>query len=598
MFRPTNRQSDLWGAPSSLPESSRERLVASWADGFSRKVYPVLLGAEERFSELYCSDNGRPNWSTARMLGICLLQEMLKLSDQEALDQLLFDVRWQHALALRPDQAYLSRRSLVDFRSRLVSVDPQMKRVREVFDAVSDGAIEDLGLCVRDQRLDSTLVTSNIRTKGRYDLFTKTLRHCLDSIGRTSPARLGVLSAALREWMEHEADGWFGKKSDEEYRQQLQTVGSWLVEVLDAFRGDESIAQGEPYRLVSRVVEDHLKVERGGAASPHTDGTGGPTGEASEPVAGGEVAGSAEGEKPQVSVGKPSQRHDSLQSPYDPDAGYGHKGSGYHVHVAETCNNAATEIITDYSVELPLPDQDQAVPAVNRLAEAGRQPEYLYADAGYGNGTAFAACEGLGTALVAPFPTGNMPEGWIGRDQFECDTQTGQILRCPAGHESVRRGERRSPNERGSKAPHVYFNRQTCEQCALRGRCCARPPGKGRSGCYSVELSAALLARDKRHTELRTDAFWEKYGVRAGIEATMSELKRAHGLGDLRVRRRPRVTLAVAMKLTACNVKRWLRAAANAVVDLIPDSPVAGPSRMLARLCRAALMSSLAPAIP
>ena len=40
----------------------------------------------------------------------------------------------------------------------------------------------------------------------------------------------------------------------------------------------------------------------------------------------------------------------------------------------------------------------------------------------------------------------------------------------------------------------------------------------------------------------------------------MGELKRAHGLGRLRVRGMHRVALQVALKATACNIKRWLRA--------------------------------------
>lgn len=41
----------------------------------------------------------------------------------------------------------------------------------------------------------------------------------------------------------------------------------------------------------------------------------------------------------------------TMQSPYDPDASYGHKGAGYSLHIAETCNNPEkSEIITDYDV--------------------------------------------------------------------------------------------------------------------------------------------------------------------------------------------------------------------------------------------------------
>ena len=47
---------------------------------------------------------------------------------------------------------------------------------------------------------------------------------------------------------------------------------------------------------------------------------------------------------------------------------------------------------------------------------------------------------------------------------------------------------------------------------------------------------------------------------RSGIEATMSELKRGHGMGKLRVRRASKVCFAVACKVIACNIKRWAKA--------------------------------------
>ena len=39
----------------------------------------------------------------------------------------------------------------------------------------------------------------------------------------------------------------------------------------------------------------------------------------------------------------------------------------------------------------------------------------------------------------------------------------------------------------------------------------------------------------------------------------MSELKRSHGIGKLRVRRAAKVCFAVACKVIACNIKRWAK---------------------------------------
>ena len=60
--------------------------------------------------------------------------------------------------------------------------------------------------------------------------------------------------------------------------------------------------------------------------------------------------------------------------------------------------------------------------------------------------------------------------------------------------------------------------------------------------------------------EQQTMEWKERYKIRAGVEATMSELKRGHGMGKPRVRGLAKSTLAVLCKVTACNIKRWARA--------------------------------------
>jgi hypothetical protein len=62
------------------------------------------------------------------------------------------------------------------------------------------------------------------------------------------------------------------------------------------------------------------------------------------------------------------------------------------------------------------------------------------------------------------------------------------------------------------------------------------------------------------YTRQKTPEWKDRYAIRAGIEATNSELKRAHGIGRLRVRRLAKVCFAVACKITACNIKRWAKA--------------------------------------
>lgn len=73
-----------------------------------------------------------------------------------------------------------------------------------------------------------------------------------------------------------------------------------------------------------------------------------------------------------------------------------------------------------------------------------------------------------------------------------------------------------------------------------------------------LKFSRADVAVARRRVEQETPEFKERYKIRSGIEATNSELKRCHGFGKLRVRRRDRVGLAVRFKVMALNFKRYM----------------------------------------
>ena len=64
----------------------------------------------------------------------------------------------------------------------------------------------------------------------------------------------------------------------------------------------------------------------------------------------------------------------------------------------------------------------------------------------------------------------------------------------------------------------------------------------------------------------QTQKWKRRNKIRSGVEATMLKLKINHGMAKLQVRRLPKVCLAVACKVIACNIKGW----ANACVALNP----------------------------
>jgi hypothetical protein len=531
MYKKTSPQLKLFGVETQLSPSLRGRLESSWARLFRFEVLPLLLKNEDQYAMLY-GKTGRPNFSVARLLGLCLLQELNNLSDQQALDEFSFDVRWRYALDVGEEEDYLSRRSLVEFRRRLAAKDPEMKLIRHVFDNVRDSAINKLGLSAGSQRLDSTHIISNIRVRGRVALFTNTLSLFLKSLDE---GQLSRVPEAIQKWHSSESEGWFGLGPAEQ-KIKLEELAQYLYELIVLFEKD--LASSESYQLLNRLFSEQCEFAKDNSS-----------------------------DSSKVQVKKKSQGA-ALQSPYDPDASFGHKGPGYSLHIAETCNNSGkNEIITDYEVHgAARSDIGKALSVIERLDAAGCKPATLFADGGYPSVPSALKVIEQDIEFITPVNRSRLSDDTIGRDLFQFDSR-GFATQCPMGHSPIDH-RTLSGNNTTRRSLHAIFDGDLCRSCKRLDQCPVRAPNHRNKGCqacdtvgdFRLEITPGLRLRDQMHSIQQTTEWKDRYKIRAGIEATNSELKRSHGIGKLRVRRIARVCFAVACKVTACNIKRWARA--------------------------------------
>jgi hypothetical protein len=537
MYKKTNPQQKLFGVDTQLSPRLRNRLESSWAHLFKNEVLPVLFRNEDQYAILY-GKTGRPNFSVARVLGLCLLQEFNNLSDQQALDTFSFDIRWRYALDINDEEDYLSRRSLVEFRRRLAAKDPEMKLVRNVFDNVRDRAIKKLELSTCDQRVDSTHVISNIRTRGRLALFSNTIDFFLKSLSEDQYSRV---PRTIQQWHTTESEGWFGLGPAEQ-KVKLQELAEYLYELIVIFGNDNEIKSSESYQLLDRLFNEQCELKKD---SPSNE------------------------ELFKVQI-KRKPDGETLQSPYDPDASYGHKGSGYSVHITETCNNLEkTEIITDYEVHgAARSDVGKALSVVERLDNGGIKPETLFADGGYPSVPSALKITEKQIEFMSPVNRSRLSDEIMGRDRFQFNSD-GCATTCPMGHSPIDH-RMLSHNNKEGRSLHAIFDGDICRQCSLLDRCPVRAPNHRCRGCkprdtvgdFRLEITPEIRLRDHMYFIQQTTDWKNRYKIRSGIEATNSELKRAHGLGRLRVRRTAKVCFAVACKVIACNIKRWAKAQA------------------------------------
>jgi hypothetical protein len=208
-------------------------------------------------------------------------------------------------------------------------------------------------------------------------------------------------------------------------------------------------------------------------------------------------------------------------------------------------------------------DVEVPVPLIDALAERDVQPNELFADTTYGSGRNAIEAELWGTELVSPVAGPGTAKTEEAEDDtrrdltaadFQMDVTADKRSVCPAGHEAMEEYEECAALER----VELRFARATCEVCSLRPRCPVKFSRK--LGVYVLETDIIKVNIERRRRAEASGEFRRRYAVRAGIEGTNSELKRAHGLGRLRVRGGRRVRLAVYLRALACNIKRMVRA--------------------------------------
>ena len=126
---------------------------------------------------MYCVDNGRPNRAVQTVLGVHLLKEMFNLTDDEALEQLEFNLLWHHALRLDIEETHLPQKTLHNFRVRLMQHDGG----RLAFQETTDRIIQALG--IRNRKATAGLHPHHEQHRHTHPGWACSVRRCGCSCG-------------------------------------------------------------------------------------------------------------------------------------------------------------------------------------------------------------------------------------------------------------------------------------------------------------------------------------------------------------------------------------------------------------------------------
>jgi transposase len=514
----------LFDQPERIPRAVRRQ--ADFFVFFAQTVFPLLESYRERLARVYTVDNGRPAWDPVRLLGVLVLQFVLRVADREAAELVQYDQRWRLALHLTPQEATFDPSLLAVFRNRLV----ESAQEGVAFAAVLDYLVEQGWVPKRSrQRLDSTHVRGLLSLMNRLECARETIRLLLEELEAD-----GAFPEAWAPYWECYVEGKLDPraqapaleaKSVQAGRDMLaiwkDAAGCWDIEARDAFV------------LLQRVFLENYTVAAGSEVEKtHAQPTG------------------------------------AVRNPHEPEAQWSSKSTtrdkswvGYKAQVAETVQeqpravgeptaNFLTAVVTQNA-----PASDKAGMAQVASEQRGmglEAPSALYVDGAYVSSEALKDAREEGRELRGPAPASPDRGKVFTVEAFDVHVEERYAL-CPGGQRSSNTS-RLEEQASGKVVYRIEWSNMVCGACPLRAQCVSA--GQDHRTFVVGELHSLL---QERRREMQTEAFKQDMRKRNGIDGTQSELVRGYGLRQARYRGFAKVRLQNYLIGAACNIRRLFR---------------------------------------
>jgi transposase len=510
-----------------LHGASCVRQRAAFFEFFALDIYPMIAAYRPRLDALYCTDNGRPAIDPVFLLAVLALQFVERLPDRQAAEAVQYDLRWRLALHMSLSDPGFHPSLLAIFRARLLKGGLEGL----VFQAVLDRLVEGGWVPKRSkQRLDSTHVCGMLSVMSRLECARETIRLALKDL--ESPGLLPETWADLWErYVENKLDARCGVESLK--AKVLQAGHDMHGMLLWAHSQPPEIQAAESMQLLQRVFDENYELDEQGVWR-------------------------------QTRAQPPGAVH----NPHEPQAKWSSKSTikdktwiGYKVQVAETLQdepralgeptrNFITAMVTQDAVQS---DKAGMAEVLAEQSQMGLElPCDLYVDGAYVCSQTLKDAMDEQRQLHGPAPASPDRGKVFTLESFDVQIENRCAI-CPSGQRSTN-CSRLEAAKTGQVDYRFEWNKTLCSACPLFQQCVSE---KQTHRSFLVTEHYGLLQQRRRH--MQTEEYKTDMRRRNGIEATQSELVRAHGLRRARYRGKLKARLQNYLIGAACNMRRLFR---------------------------------------
>jgi len=476
---------------------------------------------DEDFGDLY-PERGQPALSPWRLAVVTLLQYVEDLTDRQAAEAVRERIDWKYLLGLELSDPGFDASVLSEFRQRLIAQGAEERLLDKVLVVSRQRGWLKAG---GKMRTDATHVLAAVRSLHHLETVGETVRAVLEDLTEVAPDWL--LSWMPEEWFkryEGRMDSRRLPKKEQERKQLAEQIGC------DGARLLETLAQTDTPASAQELAS--VQVLRQGWPQYYEEREG----------------------QLHWRDGPAQGAQETIVSPYDTDARLAQKRDtmwcGYKVHLTETCEKDLPELIVQVKTTLaPRPDVKETLDVQHELERRHLLPEEHLLDGGYLESEVLVK-HPPGLRIVGPVPPDTSWQAHEGKGyavaHFQIDWPA-RTARCPQGHESQSWRER--PEREGQI--QVSFATAVCQACPVRTECTKGPHRE-----LQLRPRAQTAALQQQRAEQQTPEFRQRYALRSGVEATISQAVRCLPLRQSRYRGMAKVQLQQLVTATALNCLR------------------------------------------
>lgn len=485
------------------------------------------------YAELF-PGRGQKAESPGRLAWVTVMQYSEGMSDRQAAEAVRARIDWKYVLGLELDDPGFNYSVLSEFRERLVAGQKEQLLLDELLSRLKELKLLKAG---GQQRSDSTHILGAVRQLNRVEIVGETMRQGLNELSEFAPE--WVKGIAKPEWFAR-----YGRRFEQmrlpkepgEREALLETIGedgAFLLEEVRTAAEAEQLRElpGVEFLRQMWVQQYWREVKEDGTVHLHVRG------DDNQPPG--------------------AQR---LHSPYDPEMRYSAKRErgwvGYKTQLTETSGEEDVHLITQVSTTLATESDMHALDKIHRtLEQKGLLPAEHLVDAGYVDAESLVSSRrDYDVSLCSPVREKVSWQAKAGQGfdlaSFQIDWEK-QIAICPHGQTSAEWRNR----QQGDRKPviQVRFPLAVCRACSVRSQCTKATTG-GRAIAFLPREQHEALQRVRQ--EQNSQAFWEKYAQRCGIEGTISQAVRGYELRFARYIGLAKTNLQMTATAAAINLHR------------------------------------------